>query len=1032
MSGLIKYFIDRPLLVNLISVGIIIMGIILLPNIKRELFPRIEFNFVVVNSYYQGASAEDVEALVTISLERELKNVEGIKKINAISKEERSIITLEVDPYYKFNEVYDDIKDAVNSVSDLPEKPIISRIRHNSILARVALYGEDYDLLKKASDNLERELERSKYIASISKSGYRENEIHIVIDLEQMNKYEVTAGEIVSALKVQNFNLPAGLLKSTDSNIVLRSISKFKGVDDIKNTIIRSNNSGKHIRIFDVAEVKRTSAEETSLSRFNGKPAIFLSLSLNSKADIIKSKRDISKIVDNFFKSHQEYKQVKHDYVDDASYFVTRRLNILKDNSILSIILVFLTLLVFLNLRTSILTSISIPIAFMISFISMAMFDISINLLSMFSLIMVLGMLVDDAIIVAEQFYKHVNDGKNNRDAAILAAEETIKPISTTIITTIIAFSSIFFMGGTMGKFIWHIPTLIIICLVASYLECFFILPSHLAEFYKKDKKQKPRRIYNFFLKSYQKVLSRVISRAGVVTASFGIVLIASLFIAKTMKFELFPGDDVRTLIVKFKGKVGIKLEKTRNVVEVMEKKIQNTLTNKELKNIRSIVGALSVRNSMRSGSHYATTVVYLTPPGERKRKTDLIVKDIMSGTKELFPDFDVFITKVQGGPPKGEDINVELFSDSVDDLKAASKEVLLLLQKQKGVNSAEIDFEQGKKQLAIRVNDIESRRLGLNPRQVAIELKNVFSGAEITEIRESRDDIDIRVYLDDKFRGDPDTINKLYILNRRGRRIPINKVVEAKEEDVAFIIRRLNQRIVFSVTASINKKIVTSVGLVRKIRGNIDNIIKKFSGMEVNFGGENEDTSESMSQLLKAGIISLISIFFVLVIMFGNFLHPFIIMMAIPLGLVGVILVFKVTGLALSFISLLGVIGLIGVVVNDSIILVSFINNRVKNFPKLPLYENIVLASTGRFKPVILTTFTTVVGLLPIAHPTIAKILTFGVNKDFDPFLKPMAMSICWGLLISSLVTLFFIPCCYYSLERIVNFIKGKCFARK
>ncbi|CAM9889824.1 unnamed protein product, partial [Chrysoparadoxa australica] len=942
MKKLMEFFLERSLLVNLITVMILLIGGIALYGLQKETFPAVEFDIILVRTGYPGSSSEDVEKLVTIPLEREIKTVDGIKKLNALSAEGSSIIYMEVEPDADIDTVLEDTKNAVDAVDDLPDDatvPIITSLdnKQRGIL-KVTLRGDDYPQLRKISKKLRDRIEAVNGIALVNLDGYRIDEIRIELNPELLNRYEVTVGEVYNAVQRRNLNLSGGKIEDPSGDIIVRTLAEFESLKDIEDVVIVSNTSGRKVLVKDVAHVIRGPKEDGVLQRSNGKQAIFLDVKARESADILNTTDKVKETVETFFKTvdgkegsiqyeNKELYGIDYLYTDDLSYFVKRRLNILKDNGIMGMILVFVTLLLFLNARTSFITSMGAPVAFMVSFMIMDIIGVSVNLISMFALILVLGMLVDDSIIVAEYYYQQLEAGLPPHEAARKAAWQTIKPVTATIATTMVAFGSLFFMGGIMGKFLWPVPAVVIICLVASLLECFFILPSHLSDFCRLSEKEKGRRWYDSLTELYAKVLAKFLKKPWAILVAFFFIFVGSLFMAKSMDFELFPGDDVRTVFLQIKGKVGSPLEQTDKAIMKLEKLVLDELKKEELDQIKAQVGVLRGDNGNKTGSHYGSIIIYLTPPGERERSTDEILNLLTNKSESLIPGYVITTTKIQGGPPKGKAVDIQLSADNLDELKKASVIVHKALTKEAGIVAPEIDFEEGKEQVVIDVDDAEARRLGLTTQQIALEIRRVLSGDSLTEIRESDEDIEIKLFLDDHSRTKVDSLMMLHLVNTQGRRIPLNRVVELKKQPGAFVIRRLNRKRVISVTSDIDKKVTTPVKVAKTFAPKIKELLKAHPEVDYKFGGENEDTQESMFRLAKSGIMALAAIFLILVIMFNSILHPVVVMAAIPLGLIGVILTFKIAGQALGFMALMGVVALIGVVVNDSIVLVTFIN---------------------------------------------------------------------------------------------------------
>lgn len=1005
MKGLIQYFIDRSLIVNLFTVFLIVVGSYYLVTLQKEMFEPVDFDVILVTTAYPGTSAEDVEKLVTVSLEREIKNVEGIKKINALSGEGSSIIYVEVEPDAELDEVYEDVKNAVDAVEDLPDDAKIPKVtslnNRAQPIIQVAITGAEYNRLRVVSKRLRDVLEQSRGVARADFGGYEVDEIRVEVDPDKINEYEITLSEVSSAISETNLNLSAGKISPVTGDISIRTLSEFANLEDIRNVVIRSNATGQKVLVSDIAKVVRGPNKEAMLMRSDAQEAIFLRVKAKENADILQTTDGVKASVKDFFEA-KEYEGIKYNFSDDLSFYVRLRLNVLKDNGLLGMGLVLICLMFFLNPTTSIITSLGAPLAFMVSFIAMDMMGISLNLISMFALILVLGMLVDDSIIVAEHFYQKLEKGMAPKKAAFEAAIETIKPVSFTIITTIIAFGALFFMGGIMGKFLWPVPAVVIICLVASWLECFFILPSHLADFcrIKPGKQKKPW--YDRVKTVYRAVLQQFLKAPWVVIIVFGGVFIGTMVMASKMRFELFPGDDVRIVFVQVKGPVGTSISTTSEQLGKLENIVLDDLRPNEKESVRTTVGMIVGEHGNKRGSHYGSMILYLTDPQLRERTTDEIISSMKEKAAKVMGDYNLVIRKVQGGPPSGKPIEVDLKADNLEELKIAAKEIKEIIAKQDGVTSTEIDFEEGKKQIVIDVNKAEAKRLGLSTRQIAFEFRRAFAGDAITEIREADEDVEIKVLLDEESRSTEESLKKLYVLNNQGNRISLNRVVSFSSQPGAFIIRRKDTKRIISVSGSIDKEKTTPLKLVKETKEDVEKVVQKFPGMTFEFGGENERTKESLTSLFVSFGIAIFSIYIVLVLMFNSLAQPIVIMSAIPLGLIGVVLAFFAFGKTLGFMALMGVVGLVGVVVNDSIVLVNFINKTKDEIEDLRLA--VLEASVSRLRPVLLTTFTTVAGLLPVAHA-----------KGGDVFIKPMALSFAWGLLFATVVTLVFIPCMSY-----------------
>ena len=1018
MRAFIRFFINRPLIVNLLTVMIILVGALSMIFLKKEIFPSVDFDFINVSTVYPGSSSEDVEKLITIPLEREVKGVDGIRTLNGVSAEGVSFVYMEIDPDYDIDEVLQDVRNAIDKVDDLPDEALKPQILSVSNklkgIISIVLTGAKYEQLRFHGKKLRDILERDKDIAQIDFGGYRADEVRIEVDPVKLKEYEVTMSQIVNAVRSRNINISAGKIKSLSGDSFVRTVSEFEKSGDIGNVLVRANYSGNGVRVNDVAKVTRRPEILDQKTRSNGEEALYLEVKMKESGDIIDTVDRLKGLTENYFKDNVTG-ELEFRYADDASYFVRRRLDVLKDNGILGIFLVFGCLLFFLNFRTSVITSMGAPLAFMISFIAMDYMGYSLNLISMFALILVLGMLVDDSIIVAERYFQFAEKGMPPKEAAEQAAVDTVKPVLATILTTVIAFGSLFFMGGIMGKFLLPVPIVIIITLAASLFECFVILPSHLADFAKVGEKVKgKKRWYDPLRDIYTKCLEKALTFPKTVLVAFFALLFGSIVVATKMKFELFPGDDATTVFIQLKGKVGTPITETDRVIGTIEKAAISLMDKTEFTEVKGLVGQIIGDFGLKTGTHYGAIGLYLTQELDRERSVDEILNGIVAKTKELAPDYNVSVKKMAGGPPTGKPVQIDITGENLDNLYAVAKRAEIELAKIEGITATEIDFELGNDQFLIEVDDLKARRLGLDTTTIARELRYALAEDEISEIVESDEDIKIRINIIDEERRSKDVINQLSVLNNQGKLIPISKVINVTTAPGAFVVRREERKRIVSLTAEIDRNTKTSATSVpRDMRPIMKKIVLDYDGVSFAFGGENKDTQESLQRLGKSAFISLFCIFLVLVIMFGTLGQPFVIMSCIPLGLIGVVWTFLAFGEPLGFMAVMGIVGLIGVVVNDSIVLVSFINTQKEI---MPIFDAVLDAGRQRFRAVILTTFTTVAGLMPIAHA-----------RGGDPFLKPMALSFAWGLLFASAVTLIFIPCAYLVYHNGVEWIKKK-----
>ena len=998
----------------------VLAGLLSLVSMGREAFPNISYDRVVVQTNYFGAPPQEIEKLITIKVEDELKEVDGIDEILSVSTENVSAIIIRMDPDEKDKrKVVNDIQRAVDQVDDLPDDleddPVVTEVESKNFpVINVSLSGDFTELeLQNQAKLLETRLLDIPEVAKVARVGWRDKEIWVEVNPKYVEDYRLSLEDVVASLNSQNLNLPGGNLDTPDQGeYLVRTMGEFESGEEIKQVIIRANDVGNWIRVQDVAQVAETFEDDDRLEKTLGTRAITLTVIKKESGDIIDVVDKVKKEVENYQKQAPPELQVS--FFDDYSYYVRRRLRVLVNNGMIGIILVLLSLFLFLTRSVAFMTALGIPTALAITFFFMNCFGLSINLITMFALIMVLGIIVDDSIVIAENIFRHMERGVPPKQAALKGAQEVVIPVTSTVLTTIAAFTPIFFMGGIMGKFIRVMPLVAIAALTASLIECLIILPNHMAEFGSALRSKKRSRAKAKFEKGFQafrvrylKILRWVVHyRYKALGAVMAIFVFAFLLFKVGMSFVLFPQGLIEEFFVRVRAPIGTSLQENEKRMQNLEK-IVKSLPEKELDNFITQVGftneGVDDPYSDR-GSHLGQVHVFLTPEGKRKRKADEIIEEIRGKTepfKELFEE--ITYEKVRAGPPVGKPINVELRGDSLVRLEAMAEEIKKRLRKMEGVEDIKDDYDKGKTELRVLVDTEEAKKAYLSVQDIARTIRNAIDGTVATTIQKTDEEIDVIVRYPKAYRSTKEVFDHLYVPNRFDKLIAVNKVAKLEEVPGIQSIKRLDRKRLIQVTAEVDEKVVTPIEVQSKIEKYMnEELIKRYPDVRVTFGGEQEETQESLGGFFKAFILAIILIFMILACNFNSLSQPIAVMIAIPFGIVGVIFAFFLHGKPFSFMALLGLIGLSGVVVNDSIVLVDFINkNRMKGWSR---DFSVFQAGRSRLRPVLLTSITTVAGLMPTAY---------GLGGS-DPFVKPMALAIGWGLFFATALTLLIIPCVY------------------
>jgi len=1021
-----RFSINQSLFVNLVSVIIIIIGLLVVFGMNKEIFPNVSFDMVSITTAYPGAPPLDIEKLITVPIEKELKEVDGIKEITSSSTLGTSFIGVELDPDERDKrKVINDIKDAVDRVQDLPkdiyEDPIVTEVASRQYpIIEVSMSGEMSERkLQYYADALEDRLEDIEGIARIRKEGYRDKEMQVRLHPEKMREDYVSFDEIEQALASRNISIPAGEINTKTTEYSVRTTGEFTTAEEVEEIIIRANDAGNWLKIKDVATVIDSFKKEDVINKTFGTRSVNLTVMKKESGDALDVVDKVKKVSQTFLKNADE--GLKVSYVNDYSFFARRRLNVLKNNGWASLILVIISMLIFLQRRVAFMTILGIPIAFLTTFIVMDMMGITINLISMFGLIVVLGMLVDDGIIVAENVYRYMEKGYLPREAAVKGSEEVMGAVTTAVLTTIAAYSPLLFMTGIIGKFIRNIPTVLIIALTASLGEALIILPSHLADFVKVklDANGKPvsiskdMRWFKRLVSVYTRTVSSAIQRKWKVFWVFFIVMIVSLsmlfmaFLGKgPLKFILFPSAGINFFFVRGEAPIGTPLNTTNELIAPVEE-IVSQISRDEMDAYVTTVGHIAEDRHdpfAGMGSNLVQVTVYLVPEQDRKRSVDDIIAEVREKAKDIKGFTELRFDMPETGPPVGKPVEARIRGEDFDTLDTIADEYMAYLKTLEGTSDVTWDHKPGKEEIRVKVDDEKAAAAGLSVAQIAKTVRAVFEGSIATKIKpvKAEEETDVTVMFPDEASKDIAVFENILVRNKSGNLIPLKKVAEIEKVPGTTTVNHLEGKRVVTASCNIDTDKTTSLKINRLLSEKFKGISQKYLGYSVKYGGEQEESMRSLISLLKAFFYAFLIIYLILSSFFRSLVQPLIVMLAIPFGFIGVVFSFILHGMPFSFMAILGAIGLSGIVVNDSIVLVDFINKLRR--AGVDRASSIIKAGQMRIRPVLLTTITTCGGLSTVAY---------GIGGK-DPFLVPMALSICWGLAFATVLTLIVIPCIY------------------
>ncbi|MFH1645443.1 MAG: efflux RND transporter permease subunit, partial [Candidatus Omnitrophota bacterium] len=727
MRKLAEFSVKNSLFVNLISVFVILAGLFSVVNMRREAFPNISFDVAQIMTTYRGSTADQVEKLITSPIEKEIRSVSGIDEISSTSYDGSSVISVKIDPDVEDkSEVINDLRRAVDRIRDLPteiDKPVVYDIKmkeHPVIMASIS--GDvSEEALQQYADSLEDRFLDISGVSKIERRGYRDKQIWVEVDPQKLVDYYVSMEEVMDALRRHNVTIPGGKLRSSAAEYVIRTSAEFYTPEEIEEVVIRANDAGNILMVKDIAVVKNSFEDADIINKADGKKAITLIVVKKETADAITTVDQVKTVVKQAQKALPA--ELSISLSNDLSYFIKRRLNVLRSNGIFGFILVVILLFVFLTPMSATFTALGLPIAFLATFAMMSFFGITINLISMFGLIMVLGIVVDDSIIISENVYRYVEEGLSPKEAAIKGASQVMLPVLSTVLTTIAAFTPLLFMSGLIGKFIRVIPQVVIIALAASLLEAFIILPSHLADFLKPIKQTFIRKEEKLWFKwiqnMYGKFLAYALNLRYVFFAFTAVLFIGSIiFAAKFMPFVLFSGKGLEQFMIRAEAPLGTSLNKTNEMMREVEE-IVETIKKNELDTYTTEIGQLQEERgydpNAKKGSQYGQITIYLTAAQHRKRTAEEIANSLRPKLKELEKrsGFEkIFVSVMKEGPPTGKPVEIRVRGDEYATLNEIGEKVISELSQISGVYDIKTNYGYGKLELKVNIDEDMAKML--------------------------------------------------------------------------------------------------------------------------------------------------------------------------------------------------------------------------------------------------------------------------------------------------------------------------------
>ena len=1002
-----EFFIKQHKLAQVLSIGILGLGILAMFNIQKTRFPDVSLEVLTIYVAYPNSSPVDVENDITIPIEDEIKTLDDIDFYESVSSEGFTHIVVQIDQDAKdVQQVKQNIRTAVsNGSANFPsdaKSPVIQEIKTNKEMLKLVLRGDlPYKELRDTLDDLAKKIETYDGVASVDKRGYLKDEIKINIDPKKLATYKLSIDNVTNQIRERNYRYTVGDDNQDVDNANIVVLAKFQNLDELGNLVIKSNFKGRQILLKDIAKIEKGLKEKKNIVRINGEEGLILFVDKKPNSDIIKTVKNIKNKLEEY-KALSLPDNVSIDIVYDLSVEVDNRVSIVVKNGVIGFALLLIILGIFLNIKTAFWVAVGVSVSLLGTVVLLWVANETINLISLIAIILVLGIVVDDSIIVSESIVKAKNKFGNNISSVVIGIKKVIRPVLATILTSILVMSSMFLMSGTMGKFIYIIPVVVIFALLISLLEIVVILPAHIAHLKTSKDRAWFKKIEEMFLKMAKKFL-RFRYLVFIVFLSF--IVFSGFFTAKNIRFELFPPKGSNIILSEIETKIGSSVDKTLEVVE----KVENT--------IQQIIGdelELLETNIDYSSSNLATIQIKLIPSDAKRTSILDILEKLKPAVKNIkgveYAEFNI----QTGGPPSSKSVDIKLLGNNEEQRKKAMDKLEDILLNTPGVTDVKRSDVSDNSRKEIVIDFEKLARLGISFSSVRNYLRSAFSGIEVTSVRENNEKVYYKVFIGNG-EENLDIINDMKISNRNANLIPFSDFTTIKTIEGESDVTHYESYRSYNIVADVDEKKADPIKVVSNAIEKLD-IKNNFPKVKLLEDGKSKETAKSMSDFLNAFLISILGVYLLLMVLFNSYTQPLIALSAVPFSIIGVVWAFFFHGYSLSFFAILGTLALIGVIVNDSLVMISHLNdlkkedgNDSKNY-----IEWISRGSTDRLRAVILTSVTTLVGVLPLAY---------GIG-GVDYFLQPIVLALGYGLLFGTLVTLILLPCLYLINLEFTDFI--------
>ncbi|GFD88943.1 acriflavin resistance protein [Tenacibaculum sp. KUL152] len=1028
-SGLISWFAHNNVAANLLMWLLIVGGLFGAANIQKQVFPNFEINVINVRVPYLGAAPQEVEEGVLLKIEEAVKDLEGIKQLNSTAVEGMGTVSIQVEEDYDVQSLLDEVKVQVDAIPRFPadtEKPVIYRQKIQQDVIWLSVYGDASEReLKEFAKDLRDDIANLPGISSVQVVGARDYEISVELSEVDLQKYNLTFADVVARLSQTSIDLPGGSIRTENGDILLRTKGQAYTGWDFSQIVLVTNANGTRVTLGDVAYINDGFIENNQYAMFDDKPAVSLRVRAVGDQNALEISEQVNNYVDT--KKAEFPAHITADTWGDSSFYLADRLNMMLENMFFGALLVFLVLSLFLKIKLAFWVIVGLPVCFLGTLLVMPldMVGVSINMLSLFAFILVLGIVVDDAIIMGESAYSEIDKKGHSADNVIAGVKKVAMPATFGVLTTIAAFSPMLMVSGPFG-IIWKtIGMVVIVCLIFSLIESKLILPAHLVHMklkpYDPEKANAFQRFRDFFSEGiktfihnkYAPFLAKAVRNRYTTVSVFMAMLILTvgMFGGGIVRFVFFPSIPSDFMIASFELEPGSSLEQRDDVLNTLRAamhRMDDKVAQDTGENV--IKHAVAYDNGNLGGEIFAELT-----KGETRTLTDFEIQEMWREELPEIPGVKVLNISSPGGPGGGADLSFEFSSSDIKALRAISDELKDKLNAYEGVTDINDTFSGGSEEIQLALKP-QADALGITLQQLGQQVRFGFYGAEVQRIQRDDEEIKVMVRYPKNERSSIEHLENMRIRAPGGQEIPFEQVATFTVGQGLDSIIRVDGKRSVTVTGVVDKALMDPSEITNDVIENVmPDLLDRYPRVEFQLQGNSKEQADAMFSLMQGLLFALFAIYTLLAIPLKSYSQPFIIMSVIPFGIVGAIIGHLVLGMAVSVLSICGIIALSGVVVNDSLIMVDFVNRARKE--GLSLMDAAISAGTQRFRAIILTSLTTFMGLMPIVFERSLQ----------AQIVIPMAISLAFGILFATIITLLLVPALYLILNDIKNVFKGR-----